>query len=400
MSFKLKKLFADVFSPQPGDVVTLMHDVPREGTPDNPAWQERREMAAAWHAELAALSERLGIAVQPLLAFPATGSHEAEPPALVEEAAAASTIVLCMTEFSARTHLLALTRKYEILRVADLAGVTRAAQEKGLSADPKRLAATCARISPLFCRADGIEAIFSSGQLCHFDLSGHNTVFEDDGLLPPDLGKDALRLRDLPSGEICACPFEAPDSRTVGEIPILVGKEEVVLTVKANRITNVRGLGPAAKILLKEFRDEPGLTHIAKVGIGFNDCARDDEKASGFHWSCGRSDLLGGKILPEDFVYPEKARQEHFFYGKTSPIFCRRLDFIFPDGSRQTAIKDGRLCPMVEHKPRFPGQPPAGEEEQNPPGTALPEAQPTELPLGEEGQPPPEAAPAETPETP
>ena len=357
MPFRLKKLFADVFSPRPGDAVTVIHDAPREGVPDNPAWKERREMAAAWHEELGALSERLGIAVRPLLAYPATGSHEAEPPAPVEEAAAASTIVLFMSEFTARTALLALTRRYESLRAANLAGVTRAAQENGLSADPKRLAATCARIAPLMRKADGLEAIFSSGQLCHFDLSDHNTVFEDDGRLPPDLGKDALRLRDLPSGEVCSCPFEAPDSRTAGEIPILAGKEEVVLTVKAGRIVNVRGLGPASKILLKEFRDEPGLTHIAKVGIGFNDCARDDEKASGFHWSCGRSDLLGGKILPEDFVQPEKARQERFVYGKDSPIFCRRLDFLFPDGSRLTAIKDGRLCPMVEHKPRFPGQP-------------------------------------------
>ena len=48
MSFDLEKFFADVFAPQPEDVLTIMYDLPHGEIQDKPAWQDRRDMALEW----------------------------------------------------------------------------------------------------------------------------------------------------------------------------------------------------------------------------------------------------------------------------------------------------------------------------------------------------------------
>ena len=48
MAFNFEKFFDDIFKPQPGEVVTVMYDLPHGEIPDRPAWQERRSMAEEW----------------------------------------------------------------------------------------------------------------------------------------------------------------------------------------------------------------------------------------------------------------------------------------------------------------------------------------------------------------
>ncbi len=96
------------------------------------------------------------------------------------------------------------------------------------------------------------------------------------------------------------------------------------------------------------FRDEKAMRNIAEVAIGCNDKAvvtgnvLEDEKA-GFHWAYGRSDQFGGAVSPKDFSSPDKVVHQDIVYAKGSPIVCQQLDFIFPDGTRQTVIRDGVL---------------------------------------------------------
>jgi leucyl aminopeptidase (aminopeptidase T) len=222
-------------------------------------------------------------------------------------------------------------------------------EETGLSADYKQIAATCARIAPLFERADGIEVTFSTGHTCTFDVSDHKTVFQDNGLLHPGTGKDAFRFANLPAGEVLTCPNEAEDSRTAGEIPAAIDDEMVVYVIKNNQIVDVKGDGPIAKEQREEFRQEPALRNIAEVAIGCNDRAvvtgnpLEDEKA-GFHWAYGRSDQFGGKVGAESFASPDKVRHIDIVYAKGNPIVCARFDFVFADGTRKTAIIDGVRC--------------------------------------------------------
>jgi len=172
---------------------------------------------------------------------------------------------------------------------------------------------------------------------------------QDNGLLHPGAGKDALRFANLPAGEVYRCPNEAENSRTGGEIPAVFGDETVVFVVRNNQIIDVKGDGPVAEKKRQEFREEVALRNIAEVAIGCNDKAvvtgnvLEDEKA-GFHWAYGRSDHIGGTVGVEDFSSPDKVYHLDIVYAKGNPIVCTRFDFLFPDGTRKTAITDGLLC--------------------------------------------------------
>ena len=358
MAFELEKLFVDVFAPQSGDVVTIMYDLPHGEIRDHEEWQERRKMADEWHRQIAGFSESYGMLVNPIVTYDATGAHHADPPEYgmckgeriqLEDIIRDSTIIISMPQYSATAPLVGFAKKYEHLRVASLPMVTRSMEETGLSADYKEVAAACARLAPLFEGADGIEVTFSTGHTCHFDISDHKPVFQDNGLLHPGTRKDAPQLTNLPAGEVCICPNEAQNSRTAGEIPVAIGDEMIVFVVKNNQIINVKGDGPIAEEKRHEFREEVALCNIAEVAIGCNDKAvvtgnvLEDEKA-GFHWAYGRSDFLGGKVGVEDFSSPDKVCHIDIVYARGNPIVCARFDFLFPDGTRKTAIIDGVLC--------------------------------------------------------
>jgi leucyl aminopeptidase (aminopeptidase T) len=191
---------------------------------------------------------------------------------------------------------------------------------------------------------------FSIGHTCHFDISDHKPVYHEDGILHPGTHKDTPQLANLPAGEVCTCPNETENSQTAGEIPTVIGGETIVMIVKNNQIIDVKGEGPIAEDKHQEFHQEAALRNIAEVAIGCNDRAvvtgntMEDEKA-GFHWAYGRSALFGGRIGIEDFITsPDKVRHIDFVYARGNPIVCTRFDFLFPDGTRQTAIIDGVLC--------------------------------------------------------
>jgi len=357
MAFDLEKLFVDVFAPRPGEVVTVIYDLPHAEIQDNTQWRERREMAGAWHRQITAFSKRYGMTVNPIVTYNATGSHNSNMPEYglwkakrtrLEDIIRDSNIIISMPQYSASAPLIGFTRKYTDLRVASMPMVAKSMEETGLSADYRKVASTCARLAPFFEKADGIEAMFSTGHICHFDISDHRTVLQDNGILHPGGGKDDFRLRNLPSGEVCTCPNEAGNSRTAGEIPAVIDKETIVFVVKANQIVGVNGEGPIAEKMRREFTSEIALRNIAEVAIGCNDKAvvtgnvLEDEKA-GFHWAYGRSDQLGGTVGANSFSSPGKVCHQDIVYAKGNPIVCKRLDFIFPDETRKTAISNGVL---------------------------------------------------------
>ncbi|MFC1522660.1 hypothetical protein ACFL6Y_09650 [Elusimicrobiota bacterium] len=357
MPFKLEKLFKDVFAPGKGDIVTILHDLPHGKLTDHKEWQERREMALEWHKEMASFANTYGITVKPLISYEATGSQNADIPEYgqstdgkirIEDAAAASTIVICMPQYSATAPLMGFAKKYPKLRVASMPMVKRSMQETALSADYSKIARICAKLAPFFKQAQGIEVKFSTGHTCYFDTSNHNAVLEDNGILHPVEGGPLMRLRNLPSGEVAICPNENEDSRTNGEIPVVYDKEVAVFVLKNNQIIDVKGETQTAKAMKQKFADEKALRNIAEVAIGCNDKAvvtgnvLEDEKA-GFHWAYGRSEHLGGKTDIKAFSSLDKVCHQDIVYAIGSPVLCAQFDFILPDNKRMTAIKDGKL---------------------------------------------------------
>jgi len=357
MAFNLEKLLADVFAPQRADVVTIMYDLPHGDIKDNEEWKARREMAESWWRAIVEISKRRGFVVNPIVTYDATGSHNSDMPEYglcggksirLEDIIKNSTIIISMPQFSASAPLIGFAKKYERLRVASMPLVTQSMEETGLSADHRQIAAICAKLAPLFERANAIEVAFSTGHTCSFDISDKQLAFQDNGLLHPNVSDYTLRMRNLPSGEVCVCPNEADDSLTAGEIPAVFDDETIVFIVKNNQIIDVKGDGPSAEKMRQRFDQEPALRNIAEVAIGCNDKAAvtgnvlEDEKA-GFHWAYGRSDHLGGKVGPAAFSSPDRVYHKDIVYAKGNPIVCQRLDFLFPDGARKTAIVEGVL---------------------------------------------------------
>jgi hypothetical protein len=357
MSFSLEKLFEDVFAPQNGEIITIMVDLPHDNILDTQEWIERRQMAEEWHHEIVQFSKKYDLKVKQLVSYNATGIHNGDLPAYgicegkrvrLDQIARDSTIIISMPQFSASAPLIAFTKKYPSLRVASLPTVKKSMQETGLSADYDQIAKTCAKLAPLFEQSDGIEAVFSTGHSCYFDISDHKTVIQDNGRLHPSADIYAFRMRNLPSGEVCVVPNEGPNSKTRGEIPVSYGSEIAIFLVKNNQVIDVRGDGPIAAKKRQEFYDETALRNIAEVAIGCNEKAvvtgnvLEDEKA-GFHWAYGRSDQLGGTIGPKDFSSPTKVFHLDTVYARGNPIICERLDFIYPDGTKKTVIREGVL---------------------------------------------------------
>jgi len=356
MTFLLEKFFVDVFAPQNGDVLTVMYDLPHDDVTDHAAWQERRDMAVDWHKQISDFASKLDLRVNPLLIHDATGAHARDLPEFgqsdgkqvrIEDVIKDSTIVISMPQFSATAPLLAFTRKYENLRVASMPLVSKSMEGTGLAADYNKVARLCALMVPLFEQAESVEVTFSTGHAMYFDLSDNKPINQDNGRLHPGMNT-GFRLRNFPSGETFAVPNERADSKTRGEIPVGYGDEIAVFIVKNNEIVDVQGDGPQAIQKREEFKAEKALRNIAEVAIGCNEKAvvtgnvLEDEKA-GFHWAYGRSEHLGGTISPKDFSAPEKVLHQDIVYAKGNPVVCQKLDFIFPDGTRKTAIVDGEL---------------------------------------------------------
>jgi leucyl aminopeptidase (aminopeptidase T) len=234
------------------------------------------------------------------------------------------------------------------LRVGSMPGVAKFMEESGLSADYYQIGEKCKKLEPIFNRAIAAEVEFSTGHKCHFDLPVENKALVDDGILHPERAGTPDALSNLPAGEVFCVPNENEDSGTNGELPQKIGDEVISYVVKNNRIVDVKGSGPEAGELRERFASDRGWQNIAEFAIGVNDKARvtgivlEDEKA-GFHWAYGRSDHFGGQCGVAQFNSPAEVVHQDVVYAKESPITCKTLDFIFPDGTRQTLIVDGEL---------------------------------------------------------
>lgn len=356
MAFDLGRFFEAIFRPQKGEIVTVMYDLPHGDIDDRRQWQERRQMAEEWRTNLEKLASRWGVTVNPSLTYQATGANNGDLPkscrlgdkeTTFDDVITSSTIVIAMPEYSATAPLFGYTKKCKKLRVGSMPGVAKFMEESGLSADYSAIAEKAKILAAIFDKATGAEVEFSTGHRCYFDLPSYNHAHKDDGILHPEKAGTDGALSNLPAGEVYCVPNEGTDSKTAGELPVRLGNETAVFTVKANRIADVKGSSPEANDLREKFRADPAWQNIAEFAVGLNDKARvtgivlEDEKA-GFHWAYGRSDHFGGKVGVKDFKSGKVVHQD-VVYAKDSPIQCRRCDMIFPDGTRKTVVENGTV---------------------------------------------------------
>jgi hypothetical protein len=353
-----EQLLVDVFSPQPGERVLIVVDLPTRSLLDNVQWKERRAMADEWLASFENLAGWLDITVHPMMSYEATGAHNGPlpPTGLIlgdeisfDEILSDSNIVVAMTEFSATAPLSEYTEKYPDLRVASMPMVSRSMEQTALAADYAEVARKSHILAALLDQAVGAEVHFSSGHEMYFDLR-FRSARADDGQLHAD--DDGERIINLPSGEAYIAPYEGEregePSMTEGMLPVECDPGDMAVgRVVANRIVEVIGDGPCASEGRALLEVDEALRNVAELGLGVNDMAvvtgneLEDEKVMGMHWALGRSDHIGGTVGPEDFQRPENVMHQDFVYPKGAPIEISSLILIYEDGSSDEIILDG-----------------------------------------------------------
>jgi len=352
----VRKLLIDIFDPEPGEVTTVMVDVPRPDCDDNPGWRARREMAERWRKALEELGAERGFTVTPILSFPATGGHNRNLPSMgalgetevdLAETLQCSTLVIAMTEYSATAPLVKAVRANEKLRAASMPMVEPRMEETALAADYQQVARRCRAIREVMQGAVLCDVCFSTGHRCWFDLRDREPE-ADDGYLHRD--KEGIRAINLPSGETFSVPYEGEKegvpSWTAGTIPVVEDGETTLFHIADNRIRLVEGDGPSAERWAEFFAEDPARTNIAEVAFGVNDRAvvtgnvLEDEKA-GFHWAFGRSDHLGGVVGVDAFRSPETVVHQDIVYARGNPVQVVSATIIHPDGRRVAVIEGG-----------------------------------------------------------
>jgi hypothetical protein len=358
----LRKLFIDVFNPEPGETATVFVDLPHGEIGDNRAWQERRAMAERWHAALAEFGAKQRFEVLPLVTFEATGTNNGQLPAkgmldgapvVLEEIGARATLLLAMTEFSATAPLIGWSKRFPQLRAASMPRVAPEMESTALAADYAQVARSCERLRERLVKAERAEIEFSTGDQFVFDFR-FRVPEVDDGQLHRDA--PVPRLINLPSGEAFTTAYEGErevPSLTSGVLPLPYKKETVRVRVKKNRVEEVLGESAAARSLRDFLFADPGRCNVAELGLGCNPKARvwgnvlEDEKA-GPHIALGRSEHLGGVTGPDAFNDPRHVWHEDFVYARESPIQIRKLALVDSAGRRELLFENGSYVPELE----------------------------------------------------
>ena len=359
----LRKLFIDVFDPEPGETATVFFDLPHGAITDTEPWKQRRAMAARWHAALSELGRERNFTVVPLVSFEATGMNNGPLPArgtqerssiALEEIAARATLLLALTEFSASAPLIGWSKRFPQLRAASMPHVAPEMEMTALAADYAHVARSCERLRARLAAAQFAEIEFSSGDQFHFDFRFREPEM-DDGRLPRDLPPP--RLINLPSGETYTAAYEGEreevPSLTSGVLPVWYENEIVRLRVEKNQVVEVVGGSAVAHV----FRDflflDPARCNIAELGLGCNPMARvwgnvlEDEKA-GPHIALGRSEHLGGITGPDAFRDARNIWHEDFVYARNSPIQIKRLALLDSRGHAEPLFLNGSYLPELE----------------------------------------------------
>jgi len=352
--------------------LAILVDIPRAVTMDNPAWKDRRRLAAEWFALLRARKEEIPLAEVKLVAYPDVGSNNADLPkdgflldgplpdiaaelesagerASFEQLYSLTQLFLAPTEFSTTAPLKVAARRFRF-RAATMPGFA-ASMIPALRIDYGEVARRVEALQARLSEADHADISFTvdgrSSCDVHFDLR-HRAAHASSGRFP-ELGTAG----NLPSGEAYIVPYEGDaggKSRTAGMLPVEINGEVVFFKVRANRAVKVDGDGPAAQAERAHLAGEPAYGNMAELGFGvLADFGLEpigeillDEKL-GLHIAFGRSEHFGGAVGPGDFSSAAAViHLDRIYIPQAQPrVAVREVTLGYADGRRETIMAGG-----------------------------------------------------------
>lgn len=372
-SSELVDLVRSVFPHHQDDsIMSILVDIPRPSSRDNPGWRSRRELVFQWMGMLYDDRRKIPMDDVRLCAYPDVGSNNADLPneaylygtpppddasALQESGLqvpfadifAESQIILAPTEYST-TAPLKLAAKHYGFRAATMPGFSPA-MIPALRVDYGKVARFVEAVKTRLDKAVGADLLFRvDGRLeyrMHFDLR-HRTAHSSTGRFP-DLGTAG----NLPSGEAYIVPYEGEKkaaSATAGILPVEIGGEVVLYRIQKNKAVSAEG-GPTAEAENDYLKREPAYGNLAELGFGvlgnfgLLPCGEVllDEKL-GLHVAFGRSDHFGGRVGPKDFSTPAAViHLDRIYIPEIQPrVAVAEVTLSYARGRTETIMKNGR----------------------------------------------------------
>jgi len=371
---ELVALVQRVFQPQAGEkALAILVDLPDAKVPDDADWAARRDIAAAWAAELNAHRADLGLDTH-LVVYPNVHTNNGDLPDRawlhaggplpsvdsLDPAASISfadlyashPILIALTQFSA-TAPLKLAAKTQPIRAATMPGF-RADMIPALRLDYTEVNRRVELLKDLLDRAEGADFRFdtpSGACELHLDLR-HRTGHASGGLLP----KPGV-AGNLPSGEAYIVPYEGElagdPSRTAGIMPVQFDDEVVRYRIAGNKALDVISEGPKSRKEAALLAKEPAYGNIAELGLGVLSAFGIkpigeillDEKL-GLHIAFGRSDHFGGQVGPAQFSGPDAVIHiDRVYVPETQPnVKIVAVDLTMANRTTIALIRDGEYA--------------------------------------------------------
>ena len=368
----LRLLVERVFQPNDADKgLAIIVDLPDSRLADNPAWSERRSMAAGWYRALLGEQKALGLEKLTLAWYRNAGGNNADLPA--ECVPGDGLTVYCQADdlpdggvpfaelFATHTMVLAPTELSATapLKVATRAGTFRAATMPGFL--PSMIPALRLDYGEINRRVNLLKDWLDPAVSARFEFVvddtvhhlvldlRHRTGHASGGLFPAN-----GVAGNLPSGEAYIVPYEgeiADDpSRSRGVLPVQIDDEVVLYAIEGNKAVQVLSEGPESAREATRIVAEPAYANLAELGLGvLGDFGLEptgsillDEKL-GLHIAFGRSDHFGGTVSPADFSGPDAViHLDRVYIPQTQPLVqVREVVLITPGQEDRTVIADG-----------------------------------------------------------
>jgi aminopeptidase len=359
--FSLTRLLSTVFQPKGGERVAILIDLenPSEikdfAFLKNPALTIQRHAYEIFHRGLqkGGLKE-LNLTDGDLFAYQITGGSNLDLPdravtpggrevSLEKEVYPKYDIILCISTFSATAPLTAFAKQYGF-RGATLHGLNEIILRSGLAVDYNEVSKQAEKLRLGLTMADWFEVDFKvGGQTYTLKLIiNRQEAQKSHGMCrgpEPDVA-------NLPAGEVYYVPESAE-----GRFPMRYETGTIALMeVKGGRIqkaTLIRGDQAEVDAHNAKLVSDPVTGEIGELGFGTQDLpvsGRDiqDEKVLGtMHVATGRSDHLGGHLVPKLFKNAKNATHDDILF---SPAKTPEIEV-----TQVRMQRDGRTEVVLEH---------------------------------------------------
>ncbi len=344
--FSLTRLLNEVFKPKAGERIAVLIDLedPRrikdfsflEDRPTSHSGERPDEHTVqqyAYHYFYLGLKNRtlaeLGLAGGKIYAYQTTGGSNLDLPdqAFTPEGKEISLehdlypqidIVLCISSYSATAPLTAFAKRFGF-RGATLHGVNQIILSSGLSVSYEDVSRSAEKLRLGMTKASAAEI--------DYELNGSRSTLrielgEQDAQKSHGLCRTGPDICNLPAGEIYYVPVDAS-----GTMPLRFDDGTLGLfEVEGCQITRgrlVKGSQATFDAYIAKIKSDPAAGRLGELGFGTQELpvsGRDiqDEKILGtMHVATGRSDHLGGDIVPGNFKEKKNATHEDILFSPT-----------------------------------------------------------------------------------